>query len=152
MKVRCAMPMDMNTKNYDSEWYSWVEMTLSVKNRERRWLKVPEWICTMALNAKTKKRWCLKIKQDSTMQARVGGEQDSTQYDKTMTNRYRCGLDSNWTQTNRNMADRYRWGPKTPTQTGKMMADRYRCGPDSNWTQNDRKMAGQYRCGPENPN
>ena len=46
---------------------------------------------------KTRKDGDLKIKQDSTMQARLGGEQESTHSEKTMTDRYRCGPDSNWT-------------------------------------------------------
>ena len=80
------------------------------------------------------------------MQMRLGGEQDSTQSDKTMTDRYRCGPDSNWTQTDRKMVDQYGCGPNSnwhdewsidmdavPTQTKpkltRWMTDRYRCGP-----------------------
>ena len=57
------------------------------KWRETRWLKMLGRVCTtMALNAKTKERWWLEI------------EQNSTQSNKTMTDRYRCGPGSNWTR------------------------------------------------------
>ena len=116
------------------------------------------------LNTQNEGRWWLEIKQDST------------QSNKTMTDRYRCGpKNSNW--HDKEMADRYRcgldsnWHDEWPidigavltrkTQTDRKMADRYRCGLDSDWhdewpidigavpTQTDRKMVDRYRCGPD---
>ena len=87
----------------------------------------------------------------------------TTQSDKTMTDRYRCGPDSNWT----NMIGTWPidiGAAPTQIETDKMMADWYRCGP-RNWadmtrrwpinigaapTQTDMKMTDRYRCGPRN--
>ena len=80
------------------------------------------WVCTtMALNAKTKERWWLEI------------EQDSTQSNKTMTDRYRCSPGSNWTRKVIETWPINIGAASTQTQTDRMMTDRYRCGPDSDW-------------------
>ena len=109
-----------------------------------RWLWTP----------KLKKRWWLKI------------EEDSTQSNKTMIDRYRCGPSSNWTRkvigtwpidigaAPKTRIDTKNWPIDTgavPTQKFKLkltwqMTDRYRCGPrNTNWY--DKEMADRYRCG-----
>ena len=82
---------------------------------------------------------------------RLRGEQDSTQSDKTVTDRYTCGPDSNSNRQTRWWLIDIGAAPKSQTQKLKLtrwMTDRYRYGPDSK-TQTGRKMADRYRCDPK---
>ena len=131
--AKCRVPNNMtkicvtDSKNY---------VMYSGRGKSRRAMMNKRWALSnqvkrTTLNAQNEGRWWLEIKQDST------------QSNKTMTDRYRCG-------------------PKNSNWHDKEMADRYRCGLDSNWhdewpidigavltrkTQTDRKMADRYRCG-----
>ena len=49
------MLVDMNTRDCDSEWYSWGGMTLNVKTQKDGDSRCLNGQCTMALNAKLKK-------------------------------------------------------------------------------------------------
>ena len=139
-----------------------------------QWIWIPR---TMTLNDTAEEKWLWTskhVKMVTQNQTRLNYASatrrwtrlNSTQPDKTMTDRYGCDLYSNWTQkvigtwpidmgvalTQTNMEnDRLIWVRsrlKLNTKSDRNMVDRYRCGPESNWHGDDRKMVDRYRCDP----